>query len=164
MGFPAVNLEAQEMDDKDYVAIAVLGANARNIEANLSRLEGKVDAGFLELKSEMKSGFQRSDVRIDQLDTKVDAGFSETRKEIQRLDTKIDGVKDSIVSAKIWALALYIALAAGLLGAMTQGFLWLAEKISVPTSRTAVLATSDAAAAFDTPPTPALSTPKTTRP
>ena len=41
------------------------------------------------------------------------------------LSAKIDDVKDSIASAKIWALVLYIAFAGGLFGTMALGFGWL---------------------------------------
>ncbi|HEX6996306.1 MAG TPA: hypothetical protein VF339_19405 [Gammaproteobacteria bacterium] len=41
------------------------------------------------------------------------------------LSAKIDSLKDEITSAKIWALVLYIALAAGMFGTMARGFGWL---------------------------------------
>jgi hypothetical protein len=34
-------------------------------------------------------------------------------------------VKDSIASAKIWALTLYIALATVMLGTLARGFGWI---------------------------------------
>jgi hypothetical protein len=34
-------------------------------------------------------------------------------------------VKDDIASAKVWALVLYLAFAAGMLGAMARGFGWI---------------------------------------
>ena len=44
---------------------------------------------------------------------------------MDRLDDKLNQLKDSIASAKIWALVLYIAFAAGMLGTMARGFGWV---------------------------------------
>jgi hypothetical protein len=42
-----------------------------------------------------------------------------------RLDAKIDGLKASISTTQAWAIALYVALAAGMLGTMARGFGWI---------------------------------------
>jgi hypothetical protein len=38
---------------------------------------------------------------------------------------RFDALKDSIAAAKIWALLLYIALAAGTFGTMARSFGWI---------------------------------------
>jgi outer membrane murein-binding lipoprotein Lpp len=43
----------------------------------------------------------------------------------QRLAAKIDALRDEFASAKMWALGLYIAFAAGMLFAMAKGFKWI---------------------------------------
>ena len=58
------------------------------------------------------------DTVASQLNAKIDGVASQ-------LTTKIDSVKDSLAAAKIWALVLYIALAATMLGTMARGFGWL---------------------------------------
>jgi hypothetical protein len=43
----------------------------------------------------------------------------------ERFDAKFDGLKESLAIAKIWALFLYIELAAVNLGSLARGFGWI---------------------------------------
>lgn len=63
MGLPATKFEESVMDEDARLAIAVLQANAKNTDANLARLETKIDAGF----AEMRTGFKeiRDDSKRD---------------------------------------------------------------------------------------------------
>lgn len=45
--------------------------------------------------------------------------------DIRVLRDKVEGVRDSIATAKIWALSLYMALAAVNLGTLARGFGWI---------------------------------------
>ena len=47
------------------------------------------------------------------------------KTDVRELRKKTDEIKDAISSAKVWALLLYVGLAAALLGAMAKGFKWL---------------------------------------
>ena len=69
------------------------------MEARIARLESDV-----------------AHVRTDVADIKLD---------VRALTAKVEDVKDSIASTKIWALMLYIALAAALFGTLARGFGWL---------------------------------------
>lgn len=62
------------------------------------------------------------DAKVGALDTKFDAKFNALDAKI---DAKTDGLKDSIAAAKVWALVLYIAFAATMLGTMARGFEWI---------------------------------------
>lgn len=42
-----------------------------------------------------------------------------------QLAARIDTLKDQIHSAKIWAVLLYLALAAGMYATMARGFGWI---------------------------------------
>jgi peptidoglycan hydrolase CwlO-like protein len=66
----------------------------------------------------------------------IQADVTEIKGDIRRLDHKIDriserlgdeikGLNASIASAKIWALLLYAAQSAALLGVMAHGFGWI---------------------------------------
>jgi hypothetical protein len=44
---------------------------------------------------------------------------------LERIDTKSGELKDSINSAKIWALVLYIAFAGAMFGTIARGFGWI---------------------------------------
>jgi hypothetical protein len=69
------------------------------MEARIARLESDV-----------------AHLRTDVADIKID---------VRSLREKLDDVKDSIAKAQVWALILYIALAAGLLGTLARGFGWI---------------------------------------
>jgi hypothetical protein len=69
------------------------------MEARLARLESDV-----------------AHLRSDVADIKTD---------LRALRDKFDALKDSVAETKIWALMLYIALAAGVFGTMARSFGWI---------------------------------------
>jgi hypothetical protein len=80
------------------------------IEARIARLESDVarvrtDVG--DIKADLRTRFDRVDTRID------------------RLESKFDALANVVWRAQIWALLLYIALAAGMFGTMARGFGWI---------------------------------------
>ena len=84
------------------------------MEARIARLESDVAhirSDVAELKTDVRSLRDRMDARFDALDAKFDG--------------KIDKLRDSLASAKVWALALYIALAGALFGTLARGFGWI---------------------------------------
>ena len=60
-----------------------------------------------ELKTDLRS-------LRDKMDAKFDA-----------VNARIDKLVDSLASAKVWALVLYIALAGGLFSTLARGFGWI---------------------------------------
>lgn len=88
------------------------------LEANVEYIQRDVSDIKIDLR-EMRREFKQDFLRMDEKFEKMFCG----------LDGKFDGLKDSLASAKLWALGLYIALAAAMLGSMATGFLWLAEKL-----------------------------------
>ena len=55
----------------------------------------------------------------------VQADCADIKADVRSVRGKVDDVKDAIWSAKVWALLLYIVLAAVLLSTMAKGFGWL---------------------------------------
>jgi len=85
-----------------------------SMEARIARLEADVAhirSDVSDIKGDVRARFDRLDTRIDRLETKVDG--------------KLDSLKSQIESAKIWALLLYFALAAGMLGTLARAFGWI---------------------------------------
>ena len=77
------------------------------MEARIARLESDVAhvrSDVADVKIDVRALRDRMDTRIDRLESKLDAKFD---------------------SAFVWGISLYVALAAGLLGAMASGFGWL---------------------------------------
>jgi hypothetical protein len=60
----------------------------------------------------------RADVRHVQADT------MDIKAELRVTNQRLDSLKDSLASAKVWALGLYIALAGSLLYVLARGFKW----------------------------------------
>jgi hypothetical protein len=60
----------------------------------------------------------RADVRHVQSDT------TDIKAELRVTNQRLDSLKDSLASAKVWALGLYIALAGSLLYVLARGFKW----------------------------------------
>jgi hypothetical protein len=81
-----------------------------SMEARIARLES--DVGH---------------IRTDVADIKIDV--RSLRDKIdgveKRLDGKIDRLQHSISDAKVWALGLYITLAAATFATMARGFGWI---------------------------------------
>jgi hypothetical protein len=61
----------------------------------------------------------RADVRHIQSDT------TDIKAEVRATNQRIDELKDSLASAKVWALGLYTALSGSLLYVLARGFKWL---------------------------------------
>jgi outer membrane murein-binding lipoprotein Lpp len=80
------------------------------MEARIARLESDV----AHIRSDVAD--LKTDVRS--LRDKVDAKFD-------AVNARIDKLVDSLASAKVWALTLYIALAGALFGVLARGFGWL---------------------------------------
>jgi hypothetical protein len=64
--------------------------------------------------SEVKSGVRGFRDKMDVMSAKLS-------ERIDNVSTKVESVKDSIAAAKIWALVLYITLAAGMLTTIARG-------------------------------------------
>ena len=80
-----------------------------DMEARIARLEADV----VHIRSdiaEMKGDIRTLRESIESLDL--------------RLSAKIDALKDELHSAKLWALLLYVALAAGMYATMARAFGW----------------------------------------
>jgi hypothetical protein len=84
------------------------------MEARIARLEadvGHLRTDVADIKLDVRTLRDRMEARFERLETKFDA--------------KLDSLKQDMASAKVWALLLYSALAAGMLGTMARGFGWV---------------------------------------
>ncbi len=68
---------------------------------------------------------QRIDAVRTELTTRIEAVRTELTKKIDAIYDDLGKVKDSIASAKIWALTLYVGLAGSLFYALARGFKWI---------------------------------------
>ena len=96
------DLPASENDNL-ALEVAELRADVRHIQADVT---------------DIKADQRVTDQRVESLRKETADRFESVRKEIGE-------VKDSLASAKIWALGLYFALAGSLLYVLATGFKWL---------------------------------------
>jgi uncharacterized coiled-coil protein SlyX len=94
--------------------IARLEADVTHVRTDIADIKVDVRA----LRDKMDSVGQRFDAKLDAMTQRSDAKFDANAQ-------RIDALKDSISSAKTWALLLYFALAGSLFGAMARGFGWI---------------------------------------
>jgi hypothetical protein len=97
-------------NDNLAVHVAELRADVRHIQADVTDIKADLRVTNQRIESLGKETGERFD--------RVDQKFESVRKEIGE-------VKDSLASAKIWALGLYLGLAGSLLYVLARGFKWL---------------------------------------
>ena len=68
--------------------------------------------------TEIKADLRVTNQRINSMSQRVDDRFESMLKEIT-------AIKDSLASAKVWAIGLYVTLAGTMLYVMAHGFKWL---------------------------------------
>ena len=91
------------------------------MEARIARLESDVThllSNVTDIKADVRGLRDRMDTGHAKLAERIDAVSNQ-------LNAKFDGLKDSFAKAQVWALLLYIALAAVNLGALARGLGWI---------------------------------------
>jgi chromosome segregation ATPase len=110
-------------------------SDATDIKADLRITNQRIEA----LGKETGKQFDKVDQKLETLRTetmarfdKVDQKFDKVDQKLEKVDQKIETVrketaevKDSLASAKLWALGLYVGLAGSLFYVLARGFRWL---------------------------------------
>jgi len=104
--------------DEQAVQIAELRSDVRHIQSDVTDIKVELRTWNQRFEALVK----RTDERFEQISQQFNQKFE---KIDQKFDQKFDSLKDSLASAKIWALGLYIALTGSLLFVMAKGFKWL---------------------------------------
>ena len=126
-------------NDNLAVQFAELRADVRHIQADVTdikaeqrvtnqRIESlrKETAERLEsVRKETAEGFDKVDQRFESLRKETAEGFDKVGQKFERVWKEIGEIKNSLASAKVWALGLYFALAGSLLYVLARGFKWL---------------------------------------
>ena len=102
------------------------------MEARIARIESDVAhlrSDVADIKTDVRSLRDKGDNLGVRLDTKIDAVWSRLDSKIDalasRTEARFDALADSIATAKVWALLLYITLATATFGTMARAFGWL---------------------------------------
>ena len=109
--------------------ITDIKADGRVTTQRLDALQGEVSKNTANLIEGI--GVVRVDLidRIDQsrkeLGGKVDSLRGEMTGRLDAVNDRFDAVKESLASAKVWAVMVYVALVGSLLFVMARGFKWM---------------------------------------
>jgi len=74
-----------------------------------------------DIKAEAREFRRTVDERFD----KVDERFRQVDEQFTKINEQLAGLRDSLWSAKLWAIGLYVALSGTMLLVMAHGFKWL---------------------------------------
>jgi hypothetical protein len=85
----------------------------------------KVDQRFESAKKETAEGFAKVDQRFESARKETAEGFDKADQRFESIRKEIAEIKESLSSAKIWALGLYFSLAGSIFYVLARGFKWL---------------------------------------
>ena len=105
--------------------VAELRADVRHVQADVTDIKAdlrswtqRMETGF----EKVDRRFERVELKIDDIDKKFEVRFDGLDKTVQEI--RLD-VKESLVSAKLWAIGMYVALAGTLLYVIARAAKWI---------------------------------------
>jgi chromosome segregation ATPase len=110
--------------------------NTENLVVELRRTNDRIDATWHRIEGARELLATKSDGVRQELGEKIDGVREELGERIERVDKKVDGVREGLSekidklredlsAARIWAVLLYLTLAAGLLSVIARAFKWV---------------------------------------
>jgi hypothetical protein len=93
----------------------------RDLQIRMEEMERHMGSGPPAGGDGMEPRVAKLEASVEHIQTDV----ADIKLDGRAVIAKLDDIKDSIASAKIWALLLYIGLAGGMLFVMAKGFQWL---------------------------------------
>jgi DNA anti-recombination protein RmuC len=107
------------------VQVAELRADVRHIQSDTTDIKAELRA----TNQRLDALIQKTDERFERLEQKFDRRFETNNANIDerfdKVDKRFQKLEESLASAKVWALGLYIALAGSLFYVLAHGFRWL---------------------------------------
>ena len=112
-------------NDKLAIEVAELRSDVRHIQSDVSDIKASIRATDQRLESFRKETDQKFESLRKETAQQFDKVWEHFDRLEQKFDSKFDSLKESLTSAKLWALGLYITLSGSLFYAMARGFKWL---------------------------------------
>jgi predicted nucleic acid-binding Zn-ribbon protein len=94
-----------------------LGIQVAKLQSDVTHIQSDV--------TDIKANLRITNQRIESLEEKTEERFEKVDQKFNKVWQKLDELKDSLASAKIWALLLYFGLAGSLFYALARGFRWI---------------------------------------
>jgi predicted RNase H-like nuclease (RuvC/YqgF family) len=111
--------EAEDMsaDERSHLEIQVaeLRADVRHVQSDTTEIKAELRATTTEIKAELHA-------TTTEIKAELHATTTEIKTELRATNQRMDDLKDSLASAKIWALGLYVALSGSMFYVMARGF------------------------------------------
>lgn len=136
--------EAEDMsaDERSHLEIQVaeLRADVRHVQSDTTEIKAELHAATTEIRAELHTATTEIRAELHAATTEIrgelhaatteirrelDAATTEIKTELRATNQRIDDLKDSLASAKIWALGLSVALSGSMFYVMARGFKWL---------------------------------------
>jgi hypothetical protein len=108
------DMEGTDMPANENDGLGGLRADVRHIQADVT-----------DIKAEVRVTNQRIESLRTETDQKLESFRKETTERFTKVDQVISEIKESLASAKLWALGLYVGLAGTLFYVLARGFKWL---------------------------------------
>jgi predicted RNase H-like nuclease (RuvC/YqgF family) len=107
-------------DERSHLEIQVaeLRADIRHIQSDTTEIKAELRATTTEIKAELRA-------TTTEIKAELHATTTEIKTDLRATNQRIDELKDSLASAKIWALGLYVALSGSMFYVMARGFKWV---------------------------------------
>jgi vacuolar-type H+-ATPase subunit I/STV1 len=112
------DMEGTDMPANENDGLGELRADVRHIQSDVTDIKAEVRVTNQRIESLRKETGEQ----ISKLDQKFDSKLDSFRKETIETFSEI---KESLSSAKLWALGLYVGLAGTLFYVLARGFKWL---------------------------------------
>ena len=129
-------------DNNLATQVGELRADVRHVQSDVTDIKAELrinNQRIESLRKETSERFDKVDQRFEKVDQKIEtlrtetlARFDKVDQKFEKVDQKFEAVrketaevKDSLASAKIWALWLYVGLAGSLFYVLARGFRWL---------------------------------------
>jgi chromosome segregation ATPase len=121
------HMPANENDNLG-IQVAELRADVRHVQSDVTDIKADLritNQRIEALGKETAKQFEKVDQKFETLRTETMARFDKVDQKIETVRKETAEVKDSLASAKLWALGLYVGLAGSLFYALARGFRWL---------------------------------------
>ena len=114
-------MEGTDMPTNESDGLGELRADVRHIQADVTDIKAEVRVTNQRIESLRKETGEQ----IGKLDQKFESFRKETTERFTKVDQMFSEIKESLASAKLWALGLYVGLAGTLFYVLARGFRWL---------------------------------------
>jgi chromosome segregation ATPase len=125
-------VEGTDMETNENGGLGELRSDVRHIQSDVTDIKAdlqitnqRIESLRRETGEKIDKLDQKIDQKIEKLDQKFEAKFDKVDSKFESLRKEIVEIRESLGSAKVWALWLYLGLAGSLFYVLARGFKWI---------------------------------------